>query len=34
MGAIFGFREKRADRVKLLWWDGQTFCLFNKYLGS
>ena len=22
-GAIFGFRGKRADRIKLLWWDGQ-----------
>ncbi|WP_210211243.1 IS66 family insertion sequence element accessory protein TnpB [Agrobacterium sp. FDAARGOS_525] len=20
--AIFGFRRKRADRIKLLWWDG------------
>ncbi|ULJ82559.1 IS66 family insertion sequence element accessory protein TnpB (plasmid) [Rhizobium sp. C104] len=27
-GAIFGFRGKRADRIKLLWWDGQGFCLF------
>ncbi|WP_281414090.1 IS66 family insertion sequence element accessory protein TnpB, partial [Rhizobium lentis] len=26
-GAIFGFRGKRADRIKLLWWDGQGFCL-------
>ncbi|MDW9682919.1 IS66 family insertion sequence element accessory protein TnpB [Sinorhizobium meliloti] len=25
-GAIFGFRGKRADRIKLLWWDGQGFC--------
>jgi hypothetical protein len=28
-GAIFGFRGKRADRIKLLWWDGQGFCLFQ-----
>jgi len=26
-GAIFGFRGKRADRIKLLWWDGQGFIL-------
>ena len=31
-GAIFGFRGKRADRIKLLWWDGQGFCLFYKVL--
>ncbi|EJC80707.1 transposase [Rhizobium leguminosarum bv. trifolii WSM2297] len=31
-GAIFGFRGKRADRIKLLWWDGQGFCLFYKIL--
>ncbi|MGH0218250.1 IS66 family insertion sequence element accessory protein TnpB [Sinorhizobium meliloti] len=28
-GAIFGFRGKRADRIKLLWWDGQGFCLLQ-----
>jgi transposase len=32
LGAIFGFRGKRADRIKLLWWDGQGFCLFYKVL--
>jgi transposase len=31
-GAIFGFRGKRADRIKLLWWDGQGFCLYYKVL--
>jgi len=31
-GAIFGFRGKRADRIKLLWWDGQGFCLYYKIL--
>lgn len=31
-GAIFAFRGKRGDRVKLLWWDGQGFCLFYKRL--
>ena len=30
-GAIFGFRGKRADRIKLLWWDGRC-CLFYKVL--
>ncbi len=27
-GAVFVFRGKRGDRVKLLWWDGQGFCMF------
>ncbi len=31
-GAIFGFRGKRADRIKLLWWDSQGFCLYYKIL--
>lgn len=31
-GAIFGFRGKRADRIKLLWWDSQGFCLYYKVL--
>lgn len=31
-GAVFAFRGKRGDRVKLLWWDGQGFCLFAKRL--
>lgn len=31
-GALFGFRGRRADRIKLLWWDGQGFCLFYKVL--
>src|SRR6478609_9400864 len=29
---LFGFRGKRADRIKLLWWDGQGSCLFYKIL--
>jgi len=28
--AVFVFRGRRADRVKLLWWDGQGMCLFYK----
>jgi transposase len=30
--AMFVFRGKRADRIKILWWDGQGFCLFYKCL--
>ena len=32
LGAMFVFRGKRSDRVKILWWDGQGFCLFYKCL--
>ena len=31
-GALFVFRGKRSDRVKMLWWDGQGFCLYYKCL--
>ncbi len=31
-GGMFIFRGKQADKVKLLWWDGQGFCLFYKCL--
>ena len=31
-GAIYVFRCKRADRVKLLWWDGTGVCLLSKRL--
>lgn len=31
-GAIFVFRSKRADRVKLIVWDGTGLCLFSKRL--
>jgi transposase len=31
-GAIYIFRAKRADRVKLLFWDGTGVCLFAKRL--
>jgi len=31
-GAIFVFRSKRADRVKLIVWDGTGLCLFAKRL--
>ena len=31
-GAIFVFRAKRADRIKLIFWDGTGLCLFAKRL--
>ena len=31
-GTVFVFRAKRADRVKLVWWDGSGLCLFAKRL--
>jgi transposase len=31
-GVIFCFRAKRADRVKLVFWDGTGLCLFAKRL--
>ena len=27
---MFVFRGKSADKIKILWWDGQGFCLFYK----
>ena len=31
-GAIYVFRTRRADRVKLIYWDGTGVCLFAKRL--
>jgi len=31
-GHVFVFRGRRGDLVKLLWWDGDGFCLFAKRL--
>jgi transposase len=31
-GAVFAFRGKRGDRLKLLYFDGQSFCLYYKIL--
>jgi transposase len=31
-GAVYVFRAKRADRIKLLFWDGTGVCLFVKRL--
>ena len=33
-GAVYVFRSKRSDRVKLLWWDGTGICLMTKRLDS
>lgn len=29
---LFVFRGKRADRIKVLWWDGTGLCLYAKQL--
>jgi transposase len=31
-GVVYVFRAKRADRVKLVWWDGTGLCLLSKRL--
>ena len=31
-GAIYVFRARRADRIKLVYWDGTGVCLFAKRL--
>ena len=31
-GALFCFRGRRGDLMKVLYWDGQDFCLFAKRL--
>jgi transposase len=33
-GAIFCFRGRRGGLVKMLFWDGQGFCLFAKRLDN
>src|ERR1700692_2001726 len=33
-GDIFIFRAKRADRIKLILWDGSGLCLVTKRLGA
>jgi transposase len=32
-GALYVFRAKRADRIKIVWWDGTGLCLYAKRLG-
>jgi transposase len=31
-GALYAFRGRRGDMIKVLWWDGQGLCLFSKRL--
>jgi transposase len=31
-GALYVFRAKRADRIKIVWWDGTGLCLYAKRL--
>ena len=31
-GALYVFRSKRADRIKIVWWDGAGLCLYAKRL--
>lgn len=31
-GTVYVFRAKRADRIKLIFWDGTGMCLFAKKL--
>ena len=31
-GAVYVFRARRADRIKLIFWDGTGLCLFAKRL--
>ncbi|QOG23841.1 IS66 family insertion sequence element accessory protein TnpB [Bradyrhizobium sp. SEMIA] len=31
-GAVYMFQPKRADRIKLVFWDGTGLCLFAKRL--
>ncbi|RWP56684.1 MAG: transposase [Mesorhizobium sp.] len=31
-GSLYVFRSKRADRVKIVWWDGSGVCLYAKTL--
>lgn len=31
-GSLYVFRAKRADRIKIVWWDGSGVCLYAKRL--
>ncbi|EGF92391.1 IS66 Orf2 like family protein [Asticcacaulis biprosthecium C19] len=31
-GALYVFRAKRTDRIKIVWWDGTGVCLYAKRL--
>lgn len=30
-GSLYVFRAKRADRIKIAWWDGSGVCLYSAY---
>jgi transposase len=32
--SMFVFRGRRSDKIKILYWDGQGFCIFYKRLES
>ncbi|MFK4826206.1 IS66 family insertion sequence element accessory protein TnpB [Paenochrobactrum sp. BZR 588] len=31
-GALYVFRSKRADRIRIVWWDGSGVCPYSKTL--
>lgn len=31
-GSLYVLRAKRADRIKIAWWDGSGVCLYSKRL--
>ena len=33
-GHLFAFRGRKANLIKILWWDGTGLCLFSKRLDS
>jgi transposase len=33
-GSLYVFRAKRADRIKIAWWDGSGVCLYSNDLNS
>ena len=33
-GALHVFRSKRADRIRIVWWDGSGVCLYSNDLHS
>jgi transposase len=33
-GTVYVFRAKRADRIKLIFWDGSGLCLYANYVHS
>ncbi|SEP33240.1 transposase, partial [Rhizobium tibeticum] len=33
-GSLYVFRAKRADKIKIAWWDGSGVCLYSNDLRS